>query len=90
MVGACGDDLLGVGVVQESERCVSAVVVFPMKKDDLACTEDTHANVFNLDHNPEGELPMFCRCGEVDFNDEDLDVDFQTSERWLSITQKVE
>jgi hypothetical protein len=58
--------------------------------DDLACTEDTHANVFNLDHNRKGELPMFCRCGEVDFNDEDLDVDFQTSERWLSITQKVE
>ena len=56
--------------------------------DDLACTEYTHGNIFNLDHNPQGELPMFCRCGEVDFNDEDLDVDFQTTERWLSITQK--
>ena len=49
-----------------------------------------HGNIFNLDHNPEGELPMFCLCGEVDFNDEDLDVNYQNEHRWLSITQDAE
>jgi hypothetical protein len=53
----------------------------------LECTTDKHANIFNLDHNPDGELPMFCRCGVVDFNDEDLDVDFHHAQRWLSIVQ---
>ena len=57
--------------------------------DDLQCTEEKHGNIFNLDHNPQGELPMFCRCGEVDFNDEDLDVNYQDENRWLSITQDV-
>lgn len=56
--------------------------------DDLTCAEGKHANIFNLDHNPGGELPMFCRCGEVDFNDEDLDIDFQHQQRWLSIVQE--
>ena len=55
----------------------------------LHCTKETHANIFNLDHNPGGELPMFCRCGEVDFNDEDLDVNFQNTRRWIAITQDV-
>ena len=32
---------------------------------------------------------MFCRCGEVDFNDEDLDVNYQDENRWLSVTQDV-
>lgn len=58
--------------------------------DDLVCTEEKHANIFNLDHNPGGELPMFCRCGEVDFNDSDLNVDFQHEQRWLSIVQDVQ
>ena len=58
--------------------------------DDLQCTEEKHGNIFNLDHNPQGELPMFCRCGEVDFNDEDLNVDFQHTERWLSVVQTEE
>ena len=57
--------------------------------DDLQCTEEKHGNIFNLDHNPQGELPMFCRCGEVDFNDEDLDVNYQDENRWLSVTQDV-
>jgi hypothetical protein len=56
----------------------------------LHCTKEQHANIFNLDHNPDGELPMFCRCGEVDFNDEDLDVNFQNTRRWIAITQGVE
>ena len=57
--------------------------------ESLHCTKESHANIFNLDHNPGGELPMFCRCGEVDFNDEDLDVDFQNTQRWIAITQDV-
>ena len=57
---------------------------------DLKCSTDKHVNIFNLDHNPDGELPMFCRCGEVDFNDEHLEVDYQSDSRWLSITQDVE
>ena len=55
--------------------------------DGLSCGSGRHANIFNLDHNPDGELPMFCRCGEMDFNDEDLDVNFQDSKRWLSLVQ---
>jgi hypothetical protein len=58
--------------------------------NSLHCTKEQHANIFNLDHNPDGELPMFCRCGEVDFNDEDLDVNFQNTRRWIAITQAVE
>ena len=58
--------------------------------DGLSCGSGRHANIFNLDHNPQGELPMFCRCGEVDFNDEDLDVDFQHTERWHSLVQTEE
>jgi hypothetical protein len=56
------------------------------KLEDLQCL-GYHRNIFNLDHNPDGELPMFCRCGEMDFNDEDLDVNFQGTKRWLSITR---
>ena len=55
--------------------------------DGLSCGSGRHANIFNLDHNPDGELPMFCRCGEINFNDEDLDVNFQDSKRWLSLVQ---
>lgn len=55
--------------------------------DDLQCSGKKHANIFNLDHNPEGELPMFCRCGQMDFNDEELDVDYQSENRWVSIVQ---
>ena len=57
---------------------------------EIMCAGNRHKNIFNLDHNPEGELPMFCRCGEVDFNDEDLGMDFQREKRWVSITQEVE
>ena len=55
--------------------------------DGLSCGDRRHANIFNLDHNPDGELPMFCRCGEVDFNDKALDVNFQDPQRWLSVVQ---
>lgn len=55
--------------------------------DDFQCSGKKHANIFNLDHNAEEELPMFCRCGQVDFNDEELDVDYQSENRWLSIVQ---
>jgi hypothetical protein len=55
--------------------------------NSLHCTNEQHANIFNLDHNPGGELPMFCRCGEVDFNDKALDVNFQDPQRWLSVVQ---
>ena len=57
--------------------------------DGLSCGSGRHANIFNLHHNPQGELPMFCCCGEVDFNDEDLDVNYQDENRWLSVTQDV-
>lgn len=30
---------------------------------------------------------MFCRCGQMDFNDEELDVDYQSENRWVSIVQ---
>ena len=59
------------------------------ERDSLNCTKESHANIFNLDHNPGGELPMFCRCGEVDFNDEELDLNFQNTRRWIAITQDV-
>ena len=55
----------------------------------LHCTKEQHVNIFNLDHNPGGELPMFCRCGEMDFNDQDLDIDYQHEARWLRLTQNV-
>jgi len=57
--------------------------------ENLRCTKEKHANIFNLDHSPGGELPMFCRCGEVDFNDEELDIDYQHEARWLRLTQDV-
>ena len=56
---------------------------------DVMCAGKRHTNVFNLDHNPNGELPMFCRCGEIDFNDEDLGMDFDRAKRWVMITQEV-
>jgi len=58
--------------------------------EELVCTGNIHSNIFNLNHNPEGELPMFCRCGKVDFNDEKLDIDFQKREKWVAITQEIE
>jgi len=58
--------------------------------DELVCTKEMHSNIFNLNHNPEGELPMFCRCGEVDFNDDETDIDFQKRERWIAISQEIE
>ena len=57
--------------------------------DGLSCGDRRHANIFNLDHNPDGELPMFCRCGEMDFNDEELDINYQHEARWLRLIQDV-
>jgi hypothetical protein len=35
-VDSCGDDVLGVDAVQESEWCVSSVVAFPTATNDMA------------------------------------------------------
>ncbi len=57
-------------------------------QEGLACRNKMHVNFFNLDHNLDQDMPMFCKCGRFEFKSDELDIDFNNKKRWLSIVHE--